>query len=771
MMLASLVLAASCMALTTVLSLQMRAASIWRRSLVAFRLLLPTGLSTDDVARWLNMVAASSFTPRLAHQSFAMSLELVATSTDGIRHYLVLPKYAHALVKTLEVGLPGVRMEPAPDHLASTAQVDFARELTITSSRRPLAVERAETVSTAFLGSLQPLARGQEIRAAWYLTGARTPGPVRAKAANTASATPWWLASSAPADADELSALKVKQRDPLVLTTLRIGAKAATVQDARRIVRSITLTLRGANAPGVRVVHRMVPSWIVVPRLTDRRLPITGRSAMLLNTRELVALIGFPMGDSFIPGLGIGTSRQLPPLHGTPRAGLVLARSTWPGSDAEITTRTDDRLRHTHVIGPTGTGKSTLLANMALQDAKAGHGFALIDPKSDLVEDVLARLPKSRHADVIVLDPAAYARGNDYPIVGLNLLGHAHTEADRELVVDHIVHIISELWRDSFGPRTADVLRNALLTLVNTKAADGSAYTLIDIAELLTNPTFRRSVVSQSGVPDAVRPIWTDYERYSEPQKVQVIGPSLNKLRALSTRSSLRLMLGQSTGLNIADVLNRGKILLVPLNKGIIGVDSAHLLGSLVVSSLVNATFARAGMPAAQRRPAYIYLDEFQDVLRLPLDIADLLAQARGLGVGLVLAHQLLGQLPEAVKRSVLGTARSSVVFQLDYDDAKVFERRFAPLTATDLCNLPNFEVALRLSVGGTTQRPVTGMTLALPDVEGDGSELARASADRYGTARSEVEAAIRIRTTPGLGVEQSPRVSTFGRRKLGDGT
>jgi hypothetical protein len=432
--------------------------------------------------------------------------------------------------------------------------------------------------------------------------------------------------------------------------------------------------------------------------------------------------------------------------------------------------RTEDRLRHLHVVGPTGTGKSTLLANMALQDAKAGHGFALIDPKSDLVEDVLARLPESRHADVIVLDPTAHARGDDYPIIGLNLLGHAHTEADRELVVDHIVHIFSELWRDSFGPRTADVLRNTLLTLVNTKASNGTAYTLIDVAELLTNPVFRRSVVNQPGVPEAVRPFWTDYERYSEPQKLQVIGPSLNKLRAMSTRSSLRLMLGQSNGLNIAGVLNKGKILLVPLSKGVIGVDSAQLLGSLVVSSLVNATFARAGLLAAQRRPAYIYLDEFQDVLRLPLDIADMLAQARGLGVGLILAHQLLGQLPETVKRAVLGTARSSVVFQLDYDDAKVFERRFAPLTAADLGNLPNFEVALRLSVNGATQRPVTGMTLPLPDARSDNSELSRASADRYGVARSEVEEAIRSRTTLGTRGEQTSPTTVFGRRKLGGG-
>src|SRR5258708_14958048 len=144
----------------------------------------------------------------------------------------------------------------------------------------------------------------------------------------------------------------------------------------------------------------------------------------------------------------------------------------------------------------------------------------------------------------------------------------------------------------------------------------------------------------------------------------------------------------------------------------------------------MNATFARSAIPAERRRPAFVYLDEFHDVLRLPLDIADLLSQVRALGVGLVMANQYLSQLPESVKRAVLGTVRSAVLFQLDYDDARIFERRFAPLTVADLQNMAPYEVAMRLCEQNSTGRPVTGVTLPLAEPSTDGTLLAQASAE-----------------------------------------
>jgi hypothetical protein len=409
---------------------------------------------------------------------------------------------------------------------------------------------------------------------------------------------------------------------------------------------------------------------------------------------------------------------------------------------------------------------------MALQDAAAGCGFALLDPKSDLVEDILARMPESRRDDVIVLDPTAFTK--DQPVAGLNVLGQARTEHERELAADQVVYVMHSVWSDSWGPRTADVLRNAILTLTSTRAADGGAFTLAEVAPLLEQISFRRFVTSQTGVPQSVRPFWAAYEGFSDAQRLQIIGPSLNKLRALSTRTALQLMLGQSRGIDLGDILNHGKILLIPLSKGTIGTESAALLGSLAVAQLINAAFARAALPATARRPAYIYLDEFQEVMRLATDIPDALAQARGLGVGFVLANQYIHQLPDAAKRAVFGTVRSAIVYALqDYDDAKALERRFAPLTAAELMRLPAYEIAAQLSEANTAARPVTGVTLPLPDAERDPAELARYSASLHGVSRAEIEAALLARTAPKprSRAAASGRASepSFGRRKVAD--
>src|SRR6266511_2914826 len=223
-------------------------------------------------------------------------------------------------------------------------------------------------------------------------------------------------------------------------------------------------------------------------------------------------------------------------------AGTVIGLASYVGmSDRPLALKTSDRLRHTWIIGPTGVGKSTLLCGLILQDIKAGRGVAVLDPKGDLVSDVLARMPDERCEDIVVVSPSETA----FPI-GLNILNTGHGEHARELAVDALVHLMSSLWRSSFGPRTADVLRNALLTLTHTKAADGSANTLIELPEILLNPQFRAFILAQPTVPEVVRPFWPNYAQMRVGERGQVICTSLNKLRSFTTRTALRLMLGQS---------------------------------------------------------------------------------------------------------------------------------------------------------------------------------------------------------------------------------
>jgi hypothetical protein len=720
--------------LVLILGTRLLNAGSWRKRLVAYRLQLPSGLTAQQVSGWLGSVVADS-------QHWPIVFEIEATNR-GIGFYLILSRsHETSTLARLRSALPGVRAEHAPEYLAARPAVLAAHEFKLSNLQRPLAEDRAESAATALLAGLHPLGRGEVLRLQWLLSGSKAFPPSKDDPAELARA------------------IREKNAAPLFNAVARAAVSASDRPRAVNLLSRITNALKMLDAPGVSVTPRALTLATVTERLYKRATPVTVWP-MRLNTEEAAGLLGLPLGTVHLPGLVLGRARQLPPPEDMSRSGLVLADSNFPGSsDRPLALRAEDRLRHMHLIGPTGTGKSTLIANSALQDIDRNDGLLLMDPKSDLVDEVLARVPDERTEDVIVLDPSA----TDYP-VGFNVLQVGRDEQERELVVDHVVHVFSELWRSSWGPRTSDVLRTCLLTLTHTRAMDGSAFTLVEVPELLLNPTFRRFVLSQAGVPDSVRSFWSAYERMSEGERAQVIGPSLNKLRSLTTRTPLRLMLGQSEGINLSDIFTKRRVALVALSKGTVGTETAHLLGSLLMATLWQSTLARAAVPAAKRRPAWAYLDEFQDVLRLGAEgeLADMLAQASGLGLGLVLAHQYLEQLPRDVRTAVLGTARSQVAFQLDYDDARTLERRYSPaLSAADLMGLPAFEVAIRPSIGGQTRPPTTGTTRPLEEPLRSAATLAERSRQHYGTARADVEAALKARI-------EAPSAGKFGRTRQG---
>jgi hypothetical protein len=707
----------------------------WRRQLVAYRLELPRRLTNDQVNSWLVALgSATRHTP--------VVIEIVATGRV-ITHFIAMPRFhARLLLSQARNMLPGVRTEEAPGHLTDASVIRAAGELRLTSTSHPLGQEQAATASGALLSALQHIGQGNTVRVSWVLLGAPTPHP--AGLANLAS--------------DLARFHHLKQRTPLLRACGRIAVSSDSPEIARALLYRVYSAMRTLDGPGAALVRRILPWRIVAARIRDRSIPITTWPA-ILNTRELTGLLGFPIDGVQAPGMILGAARQLSPPPDLPRRGLVLAHSNADEAERPLALRQADRLQHLWLLGPTGTGKSTLIANLALQDARAGYGLIVIDPKSDLCDDILARLPEERHQDVIVLNPAA----TDRPI-GFNILQSAQGEQARERVVDDVVRIFAEVWKSSFGPRTADVLRNALLTLTATRGPDGSVFTLVEVAPLLENPAFRRFVTTQPTVPESVRSFWMAFESMSAGERNQTIAPSLNKLRALTTRTSLRLMLGQSRGVDVGAVFTKRRVLLCPMNKGVIGSETARLLSSLIVAGVWNAALRRANIPREARRAVWFYIDEFQDVLRsVGGDIADAFAQARGLGLGFIPANQYLGQLSPAMQ-AAMGTVRSMISFQLGPDDARSLERRFAPaLTTDDLMGLRAYEAAVQLCVDGQTRAPVTGRTLPLGEPTRDGFALTTASRERFGVLRGDVEAALQAR----LSVAQLAS-STLGRRRRG---
>jgi hypothetical protein len=745
-------------------------AAAWRGRLVAFRMRIPTGLSSEELARWLASVAALTHAPRGALLPSPPLVVEVTATTAGLDYQLLVPaRLQDAVLSSIGAVLSGVRVEPldhppsppvviAKNPVARPGVYRMAAGLRLAGRHRQLAIERADASSRTLAAALQPLGRGERITWQWIITGAGTPPPISSKGIQ-ATDLPWWLEEQAPADADGIRAARLKQRRPLLHATARLVVEAPSRARAHGLFGRAWGAVRLLNVPGSRLVRDYWPAWLVTWQARIRWLPSFGWP-LRLNAAELAGLMPWPVGEDPLPGLPAAITRQVPPPVDLSTSGTVLADATYPGNSQPLRLAAGDRLMHVALLGPTGTGKSTLLVNMALQDIADGDGLALLDPKADMAGDLLDRIPKRRWDDVVVINPADTGRP-----VGFNPLASDGSEQGRELAVDHVLHVFREVWASFWGPRTEAVLRSGLLTLTAARAADGSAFTVCELPRLLNDDAFRAWLSCNPALPGSVREFWDWFNALSVGERTQVVGPVMNKLTALTQRTPLRLILGQSQGIDLAQAIRDKRLLILPLSRGLVGAETAALLASLMVASLWQAILGRVRTAQSDRQPYWLFIDEASEVVRLPVDLTDLMAEARGLGVGLTLATQHLSQLPTEVRRALLATVRSQVIFQVESDDARLLERSFGPtLTETDLRSLPAHEVAMRLAVGGQTSRPMTGKTRPLPPSLGSGARLRTFSRQGHGIDRADVEAGLKRRSqvpeqfrAPGRPVGQRP--------------
>jgi hypothetical protein len=731
----------------------------WRKSLVAFRLNPPASLTVEDVTAWLATVQAQTHPHHLSLFHKPPVCVEVVSRQSGINFYVLCPQSETGwLLASIRSALPGVRITEAPEYVTASPRWQLAGEAIMTTPDRPLATARAATANAALLAALQPVIGAQtEVRMQWIFVSAGTPEPVRS--AGSANVAPSWaLERTLPEDAEAVQAARLKIKEPLLSGVVRIGVAAENQGQARALFGRVWNTLHGMNAPGVRIRRRMLASSVVIERLIKRTYPL-GKWPVTIGAAEGAGLLGLPVSGVTLPGLNLGGARQLPPSPHMPTQGQIVAVSNYPGlTGRPLALTAEDRTRHGYVVGPAGSGKSVLLTRMILSDIQQGYGVFACDPKGDLINGILERLTPEQAKNVIVLD----ASKRSHP-VGLNLLGHAFTEESRELAVDNVLHVFREIWAPYWGPRTDQVLRAALTALIHVPARDGSAMTICEVVPLLTNPRFRQYVTSHPKLPEYLRSYWQRFNSLSDNEMAQYVGPVLNKVEAFTQRVPIRLMLGQSEGIDFADIFRERKTVLVNLAKGDLGTETGNLLGALVISELWKATLGRVKVPTEQRRPCFAYIDEAQDIVRLPLPIADMLAQARGFKLGITLANQYLSQLPENVRAAVLGTVRTQVAFAVEYDDAKILEKRFAPLTADDLSGLAAFELAMRPCVGARTLSPVTGVSMPLSEPVGNAADVADKSRDSYGRTRDTVEASLIARVE--LSGSEPP---SFGRRQRG---
>jgi len=383
-----------------------------------------------------------------------------------------------------------------------------------------------------------------------------------------------------------------------------------------------------------------------------------------------------------------------------------------------------------YIIGKTGTGKSTLIENLAISDIKNGYGLALIDPHGDMAEDILNFIKKKRIKDVIYFNPGDL----DYPIA-FNPLEKVPKDF-HHLVVSGIISTFKKIWSESWGPRLEHILRHSILSLLEYPNS-----TLLDLPKLLTDKDFRTNVINFVTHPQ-VREFWlSEFDRYSAWLRSEAISPILNKIGQFLTSIPLRNIVGQrENSFDLRQVMDEGKILLVNLAKGKIGEDNCSLLGALIVTKIHLAALSRTDLPEEKRKPFYLYVDEIHSFLTL--SFVDILSEARKYGLNLILAHQYIEQLDEKIRAAIFGNVGTLISFRIGAEDAKYLAQEFSPVfNETDLINLPNYHIYLKLMIDGITSQPFSAITLPLREINtSHKNEIIAFSRKRYTKPRNAVE-------------------------------
>lgn len=418
---------------------------------------------------------------------------------------------------------------------------------------------------------------------------------------------------------------------------------------------------------------------------------------------------------------------------------VFFAKTNFRNQDMPFGIKRKDRRQHMYVIGKTGTGKSALLKNLAMQDIFNGDGMCIVDPHGEFVEEILTKIPPHRLEDVIYFNPA----DSDYHI-GFNVLELPDPKY-KHLVASGLMGIFTKMWANVWSARMEYILNNAVLALLDTPNS-----TLLGIPRLLVDKSFRQKIVSNIKDP-VVRAFWIhEYESWQDKFRSEAIAPIQNKVGQFLSTTIIRNVVGQEKStIDIFSLMNEKKILLINVSKGRIGEDNSSLLGAMFITKIQLSAMERVRIPEEERKDFFLYVDEFQNFATD--SFANVLSEARKYRLDLVLAHQYIGQLvtptSTKVRDAVFGNVGTMVVFRVGAADAEFLENEFTPeFTIQDIVNLPNYSVYTKLMIDGITSRPFSAHTLSpldVPEAHGMRDQIIETSRRLYSKSRVEVERAI----------------------------
>ena len=542
-------------------------------------------------------------------------------------------------------------------------------------------------------------------------------------------------------DQSVLDAIDDKTRHPGYEALIRIVASSNIGQRAQAVLSGVVATFALFDAPGkngfkytpAKDIDRFITAYIL------RFFPQESNKTVL-NAVELATLFHFP-DQKNIPTsqLGRQESKQVDGPRNVPETGLLLGYNVFRGVKKPIRVDLEDRRRHIYAVGQTGTGKSTFLENLALQDMINGDGFAFIDPHGDTAERLLAMVPKERTEDVVYFSPADI----DYPM-GLNLF-EFQTPQQKDFLIQEAINMLYKLYdpqhQGIIGPRYESWFRYAALTVM----ADPAGGTFIDIPNVFQDSKYLRDKL-QHVKDQTVLDFWNkEMAQTTDYHKSEVLGWFVSKFGAFRANEMMRNIIGQTkSAFDLREIMDNKKILIVNLSKGRVGELNSKLLGMIFVMKFQAAAMSRATIPEEERKDFALYVDEFQNFSTD--SFATIMSEARKYRLNLIVANQFTTQLTEEIRDAVFGNMGTIVAYRIGTNDVDTLAKYFSPIfDADDLLRVPNFNSITRTMIGGVPTQPfsMAGLEpLGTPNKQ-LGEALKQLSAAKYGRPKAAVEGEI----------------------------